>query len=59
MGADRKDNNKKERWFSQEQYDMLLRCSEKKDMTEWNEWREANPNGGCDCKVNPDVCNPT
>lgn len=26
-----------------EQYAMLLRCSEKKDMTEWNEWREANP----------------
>lgn len=24
--------------FSQEQYEMLLRCSEKKDMTEWNEW---------------------
>ncbi|MHC5058243.1 MAG: pentapeptide repeat-containing protein [Planctomycetota bacterium] len=24
--------------FSQEQYDMLMRCSEKKDMTEWNEW---------------------
>jgi len=22
--------------------DMLLRCSRKKDMTEWNEWREAN-----------------
>jgi len=31
-----------ERLFSQEQYDMLLRCSQKKDMTEWNEWREKN-----------------
>ena len=27
-----------ERKFSQEQYDMLKRCSEKKDMTEWNQW---------------------
>ena len=26
-----------------EQYDMLLRCSKKKDMTEWNEWRKGNP----------------
>lgn len=34
---------KTERRFSQEQYDMLLRCSAKKDMTEWNKWREANP----------------
>lgn len=34
---------KKERRFSQEQYDMLKRCSEKKDMTEWNEWRKENP----------------
>ncbi|MGB2863346.1 MAG: pentapeptide repeat-containing protein [Sedimentisphaerales bacterium] len=29
--------------FSQEQYDMLKRCSDKEDMTEWNEWREQNP----------------
>ena len=34
---------KEGRRFSQEQYEMLLRCSEKKDMTEWNEWRENNP----------------
>ena len=26
-----------------EQYAMLLRCSKKYDMTEWNEWRKANP----------------
>lgn len=26
-----------------EQYNMLKRCSEKKDITEWNEWREHNP----------------
>lgn len=29
--------------FEQEQYERLLRCSEKKDMTEWNQWREENP----------------
>ncbi len=34
---------KGERKFSQEQFDMLKRCSEKKDMTEWNEWRINNP----------------
>lgn len=31
------------RRFSQEQYDMLKRCSDKKDMTEWNEWRKKHP----------------
>jgi len=25
-----------------DQYDMLLRCSKKKDMTEWNDWRKTN-----------------
>ena len=39
MGEVDKKEDKKERRFSQEQYDMLKRCSEKKDMTEWNEWR--------------------
>ena len=39
-----RDEQRKNRRFSQEQYDMLLRCSEKKDMTEWNEWRAENPN---------------
>jgi uncharacterized protein YjbI with pentapeptide repeats len=39
----KKEENKQERRFSQEQYDMLNRCSEKKDMTEWNEWRKENP----------------
>jgi len=28
--------------FNQEQYKMLLRCTEKKDISEWNEWREKN-----------------
>jgi len=26
-----------------DQYEMLKRCSDKKDMTEWNEWRKAHP----------------
>jgi len=26
-----------------DQYEMLKRCSEKRDMTEWNKWRERNP----------------
>ena len=43
MGEADKKEDKKERRFSQEQYDMLLRCSEKKDMTEWNEWRKEHP----------------
>ena len=38
----RKKPQEPERKFSQEQYEMLKRCSEKEDMTEWNEWREAN-----------------
>ena len=25
-----------------DQYDMLKRCSDKKDMTEWNKWRKTN-----------------
>jgi uncharacterized protein YjbI with pentapeptide repeats len=32
-----------ERKFNQKQYDMLKRCSDKKDMTEWNQWRKENP----------------
>ena len=31
---------KHERMFNQEQYEMLQRCSEKKDVTEWNQWRK-------------------
>ncbi len=31
--------------FDQEQYRMLMRCSEKEDMTEWNEWRKENRGG--------------
>jgi hypothetical protein len=32
-----------ERRLSEAQYKMILRCSEKRDMTEWNEWRKENP----------------
>jgi len=32
-----------ERRFSQKQYDMLKRCCDKEDMTEWNKWRIQNP----------------
>ena len=39
----RTDKLKDQRRFSQEQYDMLKCCSDKKDMTEWNEWRNHNP----------------
>jgi uncharacterized protein YjbI with pentapeptide repeats len=38
----KQEGDKKERRFSQEQYDMLKRCSDKRDMTEWNEWRKEN-----------------
>ena len=38
----KQEKPKQERRFSQRQYDMLLRCSEKEDMTEWNEWRKKN-----------------
>ena len=31
------------RRFSQQQYDLLKRCSAKMDMTEWNKWREKHP----------------
>ena len=43
MGEADKKEDKKERRFSQEQYDMLKRCSDKKDMAEWNEWRKSHP----------------
>lgn len=29
--------------FDQQQYDLLKKCSDKKDMTEWNQWREKHP----------------
>jgi len=29
--------------FSWEQFDLLMKCSAKHDMTDWNEWRKQNP----------------
>jgi uncharacterized protein YjbI with pentapeptide repeats len=45
-----KEQPKNERKFSQEQYDMLKRCSEKKDLTEWNEWRIKHPDKDVLCE---------
>ena len=41
MEESNKRQDGEKRRFSQEQYEMLLRRSEKKDMTEWNEWRRG------------------
>lgn len=38
-----RERPKRERWFSKKQYEMLRRCSDKKDVTEWNEWQENHP----------------
>jgi hypothetical protein len=38
-----KNEESQVRRFNQEQYDILKRCSDKKDMTEWNQWRKNNP----------------
>jgi len=45
MNQQNKQNEKPsgKRQFSREQYEMLKRCSDKKDMTEWNKWRKENP----------------
>jgi uncharacterized protein YjbI with pentapeptide repeats len=37
--AGRKRLERREK-HSQQQYEMLLRCSEKKDVSEWNQWRQ-------------------
>lgn len=39
----KKEKQEKERMFSKEQYEILMRCSEKKDVAEWNKWRKKNP----------------
>ena len=28
--------------FDESQYEILIRCSDKGDLTQWNEWRENN-----------------
>jgi uncharacterized protein YjbI with pentapeptide repeats len=42
MGEANEQKDQAGHQFSQEQYDMLKRCSDKRDMTEWNQWREDN-----------------
>ncbi|MCP4748028.1 MAG: hypothetical protein GY874_18110 [Desulfobacteraceae bacterium] len=36
------EETEKELRLDQEQYDLIKRCSSKKDMTEWNQWRKEN-----------------
>jgi Pentapeptide repeats (8 copies)/Ion channel len=42
MSENSESKKYQKRQFDEDQYKMLLRCSEKKDMTEWNEWRKAH-----------------
>lgn len=35
--------------FDKKQFDLLMKCSDKKDMTEWNTWRRHNP--GCPVRL--------
>ena len=41
LGPEKK-GRESERQFSQEQYEMIKRCSENHDMSEWNEWRKRS-----------------
>jgi uncharacterized protein YjbI with pentapeptide repeats len=36
-------SERKEKQFDESQYDLLIKCSNKGDMTQWNKWRENNP----------------
>jgi hypothetical protein len=36
------NHDRKTKQFDQSQYDILINCSEKGDLTQWNEWRENN-----------------
>ena len=36
-------SERKEKQFDESQYDLLIKCSDKGDMTQWNKWRENNP----------------
>jgi uncharacterized protein YjbI with pentapeptide repeats len=36
------NHDRKKEQFDQSQYELLIRCSEKGDLTQWNKWREAN-----------------
>jgi len=43
MSENNESKENQQRQYDEDQYKMLLRCSEKRDMTEWNEWRKSNP----------------
>ena len=34
------NHDRKKEQFDQSQYEFLIRCSEKGDLTQWNKWRE-------------------
>ncbi len=42
-GQTESQKKQSERKFSQEQYEMLLHCSQKRDIAEWNQWRKEHP----------------
>jgi len=42
MSENNESKKNQKRQFDEDQYEMLVRCSVKKDMTEWNEWRKNN-----------------
>jgi len=35
-------SERNEKQFNESQYEILIRCSDKGDLTQWNEWRENN-----------------
>jgi uncharacterized protein YjbI with pentapeptide repeats len=35
-------SERKKKQFDESQYEILIKCSDKGDLTEWNEWRENN-----------------
>jgi uncharacterized protein YjbI with pentapeptide repeats len=43
MNEINENQSKPESRLDVEQYEMLLRCSQKKDTIEWNQWRKQNP----------------
>jgi hypothetical protein len=36
------NHDRKKEQYDQSQYELLIRCSEKGDLTQWNKWREYN-----------------
>jgi len=42
MSENNQSKENQNRQFDEDQYKMLIRCSEKKDITEWNEWWKDN-----------------